>query len=116
MIPIVLAVFVAILIVSAQALWKVAVSGKIHSIESFLEILISPLLIAGAVLYLVATIIWILMLSRYPFHLVYPFLGLSFIFALFISHFVLHEDVSNISWIGAVIISLGVMILGFGFK
>jgi len=116
MIAIPFVLVVVVLIVSAQILWKLGVSGKIYDIESFVRVAISPLVIGGAILYIIATVIWIFLLSRYQFHLVYPLISLSFVLGLFAARFVLHEEVSSLSWIGVAIITMGVTIASFGLK
>lgn len=116
MTPIFLTMGIVILIVTSQILWKLAVNGKVHNLESFLAALASPLVIIGAVIYALVTVVWILMLSKYQYHLIYPIMSLSYVLALFASRFILHEQVLWISWLGVGIICLGVVIVSLGFK
>jgi len=116
MMVIFLGLSVAILVVAVQILLKLGVAGKIHNIESFLRSLTSPFAILAAILYIVAVVIWIFLLSRHPLHSLYGFLGLTFIFALLAARLFLHEDVSWISWTGAGIIFLGVILISIGSR
>lgn len=116
MTPIFLALTVVILIVTGQVLWKLGVTGKIHSFDSFLAALTSPLVIIGAIVYILAAIIWIFMLSKYQYHFIYPLLSLSFILALIASRFIFHEEFSWLSWLGVGIICLGIILIGLANK
>jgi drug/metabolite transporter (DMT)-like permease len=45
---------------------------------------------------------------------VLPFTAMSYLFVAFLARFALHEDVSLTRWIGALIIVLGVIVVGLG--
>lgn len=107
---------ITILIVGAQVLWKLGAAAQINDFQSFWLALKSPLVILGAILYLIATIIWLIILSRYPYHLIYPLLSLSFVLALIASRFILQETVPWLSWLGVILICLGIIIISLGFK
>jgi len=104
---------VVILVVSGQVLWKMGVGGQIHDLASFLTAIKSLLVLLGAFLYLIATAIWIVMLSRYSYHFVYPLLSLSFVLALIASRFIFHEEVSWLAWLGVGVICFGITLIGF---
>lgn len=114
--PFFLALIVSILIVAGQILWKLALNGLNLNLANFLNLLKSPLFIIGVLSYFFAFILWIYLLNKYPYHLIYPLLSFSFIFSLLAARFILHEEVILWSWIGVFIICLGIIIAGIGFK
>ncbi|MBI4101541.1 MAG: hypothetical protein HY443_01075 [Candidatus Nealsonbacteria bacterium] len=116
MAPILLTFSVVIMIVAGQILWKLGVTGKIHDFSSFWLAVMTPQVLLGAAIYLVATVVWIYILSKYQYHLVYPLFSLSFVLGLLASRFILHEQVGLVSWVGVGVITLGIIIIGFGFK
>ena len=79
--------------------------------DFFLAILKSPKVMTGLFLYGLSAVIWLIILSRVDLSFAYPMIGISYIFMLFISKFLLNEHVSPLRWIGAVVISIGVVII-----
>lgn len=53
-------------------------------------------------------------LSLADISFVLPFTALSYLFVALFAHFFLHEHVTATRWIGALVIVLGVIIVGFG--
>jgi len=112
-----LAVIVSIFIVTGQVLWKMGIDSQNFNLSHIFEILKSPFFIIGAIIYILAAIIWLYLLSKYQYHYIYPLmLSLAFIFSLIASHFILREQVSWISCVGILIICLGIIILTLGSK
>lgn len=116
MTPIILSFVVVVLMVCGQILWKLGFVTKITNFSSLLANVTSPLFIVGTISYMIAALLWVFTLNKYELHKVYPLVGFSFVLALIASHFVLHEAVSWMSWLGAIVITAGVIIIGFGFK
>jgi drug/metabolite transporter (DMT)-like permease len=102
-----------ILLVSGQTLWKIGIErhGPMRGIGSLLLTMFSPWVIAGIALYVVATVIWIYLLSRLPLSLLYPLQSLAYVAAVLVAIFVFHEHVSVMRWIGVAIILIGVTFL-----
>jgi len=44
----------------------------------------------------------------------YPFIGLTYVMVLVLSRFILKEDVNLIRWAGAIIITIGVIVISRG--
>ncbi|MCL4378502.1 MAG: EamA family transporter [Actinobacteria bacterium] len=44
----------------------------------------------------------------------YPFIGLTYVLILIVSKFILKESVNPIRWIGAAIITIGVVVISRG--
>ncbi len=74
----------------------------------------SPLVIFGLLLYVISAAIWMIVLSTVDLSFAYPFIGLSYVLVLVLSKFILKEDVNPLRWIGALIITAGVVVLSRG--
>ncbi|OMF36035.1 hypothetical protein BK134_00065 [Paenibacillus peoriae] len=81
------------------------------SIASAWKALFSPIIIAGLVLYVCATLIWFTVLSRMPLSVAYPMQSLAYILGLLAAIFIFNEPVSILKWIGAVVIMVGVFLV-----
>lgn len=114
--PILLALIVSILMVAGQVLWKLGIGNRTLNFISFFEILKSPFFILGTIIYIFAAMLWLYMLSRYQYHYIYPLLSFAFILSLIASRFILHEQVSWVSWLGVLIICFGIIIITAGSK
>lgn len=55
-----------------------------------------------------ALAIWVTLLKKHDFSLVYPLTAISYVLGVFIAYFFLHETVPFTRWIGVVIIMIGV--------
>jgi drug/metabolite transporter (DMT)-like permease len=67
----------------------------------------SPMVFAGFSLYGVGAVLWLLVLSRAPLSVAYPFVGLGFILTLIAGATYLHEDVTWVRVLGTVLIAAG---------
>ena len=75
-----------------------------------------PRLWAGLFLFGVSAIFWLVVLSRVPLSVAYPIVGVSYILIVAFSKLVLHEHVPTIRWIGALVVAVGIAIIGMSFK
>jgi multidrug transporter EmrE-like cation transporter len=84
-------------------------------IKKIIQLLISaflnPRVIIGLFCYFAGMILWLLILSREDLSFAYPILGSSYILIVASSWLFLNEAVSPIRWLGAAIISLGVILI-----
>lgn len=55
-----------------------------------------------------ALAIWVTLLKRHDFSLVYPLTAISYILGVFVAYLFLHESIPYTRWIGVVIIMIGV--------
>jgi multidrug transporter EmrE-like cation transporter len=74
-----------------------------------------PRLWAGLVLFGVSSFFWLVVLSRVPLSLAYPFVGISYILIVSFSRFVLHEQVPVLRWAGVAVIATGIVLVGLSF-
>lgn len=75
-----------------------------------------PLLWIGLFLFGISAIFWLVVLSRVPLSVAYPFVGLSYILIVAFSHFVLDEGVPLLRWVGVVVVATGIVIVGLSFR
>ncbi|MCF8567108.1 EamA family transporter [Alicyclobacillus tolerans] len=97
-----------VLLVSGQTLWKIGIAHvQIKGLKSVLLAMFSPWVIAGIVLYVIATVVWIYLLSKMPLSLLYPLQSLAYVMAVVVAIFVFKEQVSILRWVGVAVILLG---------
>ncbi|WP_152532799.1 MULTISPECIES: EamA family transporter [unclassified Paenibacillus] len=103
-----------IMLVSGQALFKLGLDkmGGV-SLHNTWKALLSPTIVIGLVLYVVATLIWFVVLSRLPLSTAYPIQSLAYVLGIFIAAFAFHETVSITKWFGAIIVIIGVALIAF---
>ncbi|MBR6345798.1 MAG: EamA family transporter [Bacteroidales bacterium] len=57
--------------------------------------------------FVIATVLWMYILKKYPFSLAYPLTCICYIFGTLAAIFVFHENVSIVQWIGVILIMAG---------
>ncbi len=72
---------------------------------------LNPIVLLGLLMYGLSTIFWLVALSQKDLSYVYPFISLTFIIVLLLSHFVLKEQVSTARIVGTLIIISGLIIV-----
>ncbi len=103
-----------ILLVTGQVLFKLGLDRiGILTLHNALSVFLSPIIWAGLILYVVATLLWFAVLSRAQLSVVYPLQSLSYILGLISSVAILHETVSPMRWIGTVVILFGVVLVSW---
>lgn len=104
-----LSLITTIIVAVGQVLWKMGMDGReLKSFSHLINAFFSPLILTGIVLYFLATLLWLYILSKTELSSVYPIQALSYVFVLIVSFFLFKEDVSIKSWFGVVIICFGV--------
>lgn len=108
--------------VGGQILLKIGMNRigniAINSMSSlghlFLGVLKSPIVLVGLFLYVISAAIWLVVISAVDLSFAYPFIGLTYVLILIVSKFVLKENVNPIRWVGAAIITIGVVVISRG--
>ena len=59
----------------------------------------------------VGACVWLAAISRVDLSWAYPMLAMGYVLALFFSGLILHEHVSPVRWLGAIVIALGVYLV-----
>ncbi|WP_010094810.1 EamA family transporter [Ornithinibacillus scapharcae] len=99
-------------LVFGQYLWKVGMT-KIGTWGpgTILDLIKSPYIIGGGLVYVFATLIWLFILTRMPFSIAYPFQSLAYVFGIVMGYLVFKEAVTPTQWVGAAVIVLGVYLI-----
>lgn len=92
----------------------VSSSGFNYVSQLFLGVIKSPMVIIGLFLYVISAAIWLIVLSAVDLSFAYPFIGFTYVLILVCSKFILREEVNLIRWIGALIITIGVIVISRG--
>lgn len=69
-------------------------------------------IILGLGLFFISAGFWLLVLSRIPLNLAYPFAGLTYLLIALFGKFVLKEQVPGIRWLGVAMIIAGILVVG----
>lgn len=105
--------------VAGQVLFKIGVGhddsgGESPGIGAFaLQMLRSPWVLAGLLVYAIEFVVWFAALSLAPLSLAFPFAALSYGGVVVASRYVLHERVSTRRWLGTVAVAAGVALICF---
>ena len=81
------------------------------SFSSFLKIIFFPQIFIGLSCYAVSALLWIIVLSHLEVSKAYPILGLSYIFVLLLSFFLLGESLTLTKILGSFLILFGVVLI-----
>src|SRR5437016_4075268 len=88
----------------------------VGGVQMFVAAVSNPRVLGGTLLMMVYFGLYSLVLSWADISLVLPFTALSYLFVAILASAFLHEQVSATRWIGAFIITLGVMVVASGMK
>lgn len=105
-------------LVAGQLLWKHGL-GQIGGFAlepgslgpGLVKLMTSPSVVTGVVLYALSVLVYFDILSRSEMSYVWPLLSVSYIIGLLAAHFLLHEAVSPMRWLGAIFICIGVALI-----
>ena len=93
-----------------QVLFKVASSSVELSLNGFLKSLFNTKLFIALVVYMLATMMWLLVLKETPLRVAYPFAALAFFVVPILAHFLLGETLGWNTFAGGALIALGVWV------
>lgn len=100
------------LLVTGQMLWKVGASSiNEWGAATILYLLRSPFFIGGGLLYVIATFIWLYIISKMPFSVAYPLQSLSYVLGVIAAYFIFKEQVEVTQWVGVFVIVVGVYLI-----
>jgi drug/metabolite transporter (DMT)-like permease len=100
------------LLVGGQMLWKVGASSiNEWGVGTIFYLLRSPFFIGGGLLYVIATFIWMYVISKMPFSVAYPIQSLSYALGVIMAYFLFKEQVDLTQWLGVLVIIFGVYLI-----
>lgn len=103
-----LVLFTVFLLSVGQILFKIAAGGIVLTASGMLPSLMNMKLAVALFVYLLATLLWLIVLRDVSLRIAYPFAALAFFLVPTMAHFVLGEPISWNTYVGAIIISIGV--------
>jgi multidrug transporter EmrE-like cation transporter len=71
-----------------------------------------PRLWLGLALFGVSAMFWLVVLSRVPLSVAYPFAGLSYIVIVILDRLLLDEPVPTLRFVGAAVVAIGIALIG----
>ena len=80
-------------------------------VEGVILALQYPWFYCALCVYAIATIFWLYLLQRIPLTLAYPFTALAMVIVPILGIYLFGEKVTNNYWIGAILISSGIVII-----
>jgi multidrug transporter EmrE-like cation transporter len=75
-----------------------------------------PRVWGGLVLYGISAMFWLVVLSRIPLSVAYPFVGMSYVVVVASARFALNEQVPLLRWLGVIVVAIGIVMVGLSFK
>jgi drug/metabolite transporter (DMT)-like permease len=109
-----------LIVIVTQVIGNVALSRGMHSMGAvvtfsplpYLRALLNPWVAAGVVILAFWMLCNLTLLSRADLSYVLPVTSISYVLIAIVGHFVLHEHVHVLRWIGIVVVTMGVMVVG----
>jgi uncharacterized membrane protein len=101
------------LLVIGQAIWKVGAS-KIQfslTLKGMVNILFNPYVMGGGIIYVIATFIWIYLLSKQQLSDIYPLQSLCYVVAALVGLLVFKETFSTVKVLGILLIVSGAFLV-----
>lgn len=87
---------------------------KSSGVENKIEILKSPFFYLGGVLYVVSSCLSIVLMQFLPYAIILPLGSLTYVWTMFISRWLLHEEITKRKLLGITVIICGVILLAAG--
>ena len=95
-----------------QVLMKVgATNAQISNPIAFLHTILNPFILVGLGAYVISSFIWLIVLTRLPLSVAYPFGALSYVFIVVAAIFS-GENVTIQRLLGVICIIIGILIVG----
>jgi drug/metabolite transporter (DMT)-like permease len=93
-----------------QILFKLASEEIVLTFSQFLPSLTNPKLMLAFVVYFAATLLWLIALKGVSLRVAYPCTAIAFFIVPTLAHFLLGEPLSWNTYVGAGIITIGVIV------
>ena len=110
-----LAVFTTCILVTTQVLLKIWLTKYSFKIFPLSDIKFSPLFsyefIGAGLSFLLGGVIWLGLLKRIEFSVLYPLISISYIFGLLAAKYIFNESIPTLRWVGVLVIIAGVFLI-----
>ncbi len=87
---------------------------KSSGVEKKTDILRSPYFYLGGVLYVISSCLSIVLMQFLPYAIILPLGSLTYVWTMFISKWLLHEEITKRKLLGITVIICGVILLAAG--
>lgn len=77
-----------------------------------LDLLLTPLVVSGLAAAFLASICWMLALTRLPLSHAYPMTSLTLVVVVLGSAWLLHEPIGGLRMVGVTLIAIGIVLIG----
>jgi drug/metabolite transporter (DMT)-like permease len=88
-------------------------SGFNQIVTTVKDVFTHPRIILGFIAYGTASLMWLVVLSRFDLSFAYPMLALTYVFVPLAAKFFLHESIPAGRWLGIVVVIVGVVIVAW---
>lgn len=95
---------------TGQILFKLASTTVEFSLAGLWSAMVNVKLIIALVVYAGATVLWLFALKTTPLSIAYPFTAMAFFIVPVLAHFFLDETLSWNTFLGAILIAIGVCV------
>jgi len=97
--------------------WGLSKTGRLPAglwskLGFLLSQVLTPWVLSGLAAAAVAALLWIAVLTRFDVSRAYPFMGLSFVLVLLLSHIMFREELSITSLLGVALVIAGITVIG----
>jgi drug/metabolite transporter (DMT)-like permease len=104
------------LLTAGQVLWKLGVErasqdNLLLTGKSLLALFSSPCIIVGLLLYAIATLVWLGVLSETPLSLAYPLMSASYVLGVVAGVLIFGEHIPVSRWAGVAVVCLGIYLI-----
>lgn len=100
------------LLVLGQTVWKIGLQKTpLNEAKDLINIIFSPWILIGGMLYVISTVIWLYLLSRLPLSYLYPMQSIAYVLGIVIALLIFKEYIPPTRWIGVTVIIIGVYLV-----
>ena len=113
-----MSLIVAALLVAGQTCLKLGLertggidSGSLLVFHTWVTVLTNPMVVLGFILYGLASLVWLKVLSEHELSLAYPLISLSYAISLVIGKWLFDDDINITRSVGVALIVLGAIVV-----
>ncbi len=99
-----------------NAVGRIGIGGLSAPRAVVMAVATEPRIWAGLALYGVSALFWLVVLSRIPLSVAYPFVGMSYIVVVASARLFLGEHVPLLRWVGVAVVAAGIVLVGLSFR